>query len=298
MAQEEGVNSLFAPAARKGSAAKNGPTTPKAQPAGSKTPVSSSSPPASAVSARRGSSAEELSRKYKEANKLDYADRIEDGFCDFIAEKVVISREEDGNFDAFMARAQKKLQKAADPVTAMMVLALFLSEFSGRSGAHATGVQDRFAARLRERTRQDGTILLGCLLAEQPGKTKKNKVQGCCLVRHRALAFKAAADRLRVPAALLERDQEKMVAWNVVQISQVAYVVDLVHDPGALYEIGTPKHEEYVRLLALGQSDGHTTNTISSREELEGHVPRPPWHVEARAVPHHLNPAYVGLCSA
>lgn len=275
------VDSLFAPARK---------AAPKKDPEGVESlfaPVkrTQTRQDSRATNASKGAGPEVLSRRYSDTHALASADKIDDGFCDLVAEKVLVDRACDHNFAMFLQRAQRKLERASDPVTSLTVLALLVSEFCGFSGVNAAGLEARFKERLRDGQRSDGKILLGSLMADAPkNKSKQNQVQGCALARHRALAFKAATDMLDLRqgthACTLERDPSRLLAWNMVQLHNVSYVVDLMHDPGALYEATTAKHEEYIRLLAPGLFDTQTM-TISTRKELQGDVPRPPWHIEA-----------------
>mmetsp|Transcript_37618 Transcript_37618/g.70280 ORF Transcript_37618/g.70280 Transcript_37618/m.70280 type:complete len:676 (+) Transcript_37618:178-2205(+) len=267
----DGVDALFAPAARRtGSRPEASPKPPETA-----APSTSARTPANEVAKR-------LSKQYLETHKLDFNDRITDGFLDMVSEKVLLNRERDERLEMFVEKAVKKLHKASDPVTAMMVMALLVSEFCGRSGLHAAGLQGRFKERVEAERESDGMLLLGSLMGEQG---KKKKVLGCCLVRHRALAFKFLADLLQrhYVECTLERNKATMTVWNTVIFDGVSYVLDLMHEPGAMYEAGTQKQEEYIRWLDNGASETHTV-TISMRQELAGRVPRPNWHVETSDV--------------
>lgn len=254
-ADSQAVDALFAPTLRRKSAPT--PAAPLAAPNNGRI------------------SASEVSRRYKESNRLEYGDRILDGFCDHIGDGVVVDRGSDDQLNLVISKSQSKLQKASDPVTALMVLALLVSDVCGRTGSHAIGLQDRCAKTLQEQRGPDGKILLGQLFGEQAGK---KKVPGACLSQHRALAFKVFVDSLGAPECTLERNAERMTAWNTVHMNKVDYVVDLLHDPGSLYEAESAKQHEYLRLLELEFT--RQTTTISRRTELAGKVPRPAWHVE------------------
>lgn len=210
-----------------------------------------------------------------EQNRLECSDRIVDGFVDLAADGVVVDRQEDDVLALVITKAKQKLQKASDPVSLLMVLGLFVSEVCGRSGKHAIDLADRVAKRLDEQRRIDGQVLLGSLFADQG---KKKKVQGAGLSRHRALTFKVLADALGSVECTLERERTSLTAWNTVQLNQVGFVVDLLHEPGALYEAGSQKQQEYVRLLSPGFNN--LQNTLSTQQSLGGQVPRPSWHVE------------------
>lgn len=210
-----------------------------------------------------------------EQDRLECGDRVVDGFVDLAADGVLVHREEDDVLALVITKAQQKLQKASDPVTALMALGLFVSEVCGRSGKHAADLADRAKRRLDEQRRSDNQVLLGSLFGDQ---SKKKKGLGAGLSRHRALTFKVLADALGSIECTLERDKSKLTGWNTVQLSQVGYIVDLIHEPGALYEAGSEKQREYVRRLEPGFVDIH--NTLSTQQSLGGQVPRPSWHVE------------------
>eukprot|EP00928_Gymnodinium_smaydae_P015596 TRINITY_DN15778_c0_g3_i1.p1 TRINITY_DN15778_c0_g3~~TRINITY_DN15778_c0_g3_i1.p1 ORF type:complete len:685 (-),score=165.69 TRINITY_DN15778_c0_g3_i1:76-2130(-) len=260
---EDSVDALFAPAARRGGGAGRG-----AGGAGG-----SASPAASAASS--SASAQEQSKRYKEKGRLDFEEKLVDGFCDHVAEGVIVDRANDDRLANFLRKAEKLLRKASDAVTAVMVMGLLVSEFCGRSGQHAENLDGRF----RELMRGRKGVHLGDLLGEESSKKRKGASQGACPARHRALLFKCLADSLGGAECTLEREGGSVVVWNSVRLEQAVFVVDLVHDPGALYESGSPKMLEYGRLLQPGAPAQFLT-TISCRGELAGRVPRPPWHVE------------------
>lgn len=207
---------------------------------------------------------------------LSADDRICDGFVDYVSESVAVERGGDERLEQFLYKAQSKLQKSSDPVTTLMAMALFVSECCGRSGTHAADLPKRFEQRVRESKQPDGRLPLGCLLGDQ---AKKNKKLGAGLVRHRALVFKLLADVHGLALCTLERDVKRKIAWNTVQVGGTGYVVDLMHDTGTLYEAGSPKQQEYLKLIDPSMSSA-VMETISMRFDLSGHVPRPAWHVE------------------
>ncbi|XP_039610178.1 armadillo repeat-containing protein 3 [Polypterus senegalus] len=70
---------------------------------------------------------------------------------------------------------------------------------------------------------------------------------------HRALLFKALADRLGINCTLNKGEFSR--AWNVVMLieetpktSLVAYIVDLMHSPGRLMKVGSPEAIRYQTL--------------------------------------------------
>ena len=63
-----------------------------------------------------------------------------------------------------------------------------------------------------------------------------------------------------------------------------AFVVDVMFDPGALYEQGSGKADEYLRRLAAGADGGRKREGApaapSMQQGLTGRMLRPSWHVE------------------
>jgi hypothetical protein len=47
---------------------------------------------------------------------------------------------------------------------------------------------------------------------------------------------KAFADSLEFADCTLERWKDPLVAWNKAMLYDSAFIVDVMHDPGALYE--------------------------------------------------------------
>eukprot|EP00927_Polykrikos_kofoidii_P001572 TRINITY_DN10599_c0_g1_i1.p1 TRINITY_DN10599_c0_g1~~TRINITY_DN10599_c0_g1_i1.p1 ORF type:complete len:761 (+),score=104.58 TRINITY_DN10599_c0_g1_i1:188-2470(+) len=229
-------------------------------------------------------SAEALSLRYRDEQRLWFADRLISGFCDHAPEAdVVVDVREDQALQRFLERCQKKLQKVSDPVTALMVMGLLVSEHCGRSGMHAEGIEARLATRFREARAAGARIPIGSLLGDTRSKHRSGPL-GAGLSRQRALLLKFLASTLGTPECTLERDDARGgLAWNTVQLDHVSYVLDLIHDPGALYESGSPKQLEYVKFLSASAQAGVAAARVPlcAREDLLGRVPRPPWHVEA-----------------
>ncbi|CAE7465806.1 SIS8 [Symbiodinium sp. CCMP2592] len=162
-----------------------------------------------------------------------------------------------------------------------MVLALLVSDACGRSGVHASDLQARHAELVAGQRRTTGVLLLGDLLgdvAASPARNSRSRT-GAAL-SERAILFKAGADWLGTFGCTLQRQQNAM--YNVVSISQMPCVVDLLFDPGALYEDPSTRAQEYRRLL-VSVCHGRSLKEAmppSSRTDLSGQMPRPPWHVE------------------
>lgn len=250
-----------------------------------------------------------MSRHYYEHNRIDLGRCMEDGFRDAgpgvepssAGSSLVLDRRRDPALEGFIDRCRKKLRKAKDEATQAMVLALLVSDTCGRSGAHALDLAARHARLAREhRDGNTGEVLLGDLTGDRVSERRgRGKVPptGAALVPQRALLYKAASDWLglmdctleRRPASTNDKVQTIMMAasWNVVMLSSSPHIVDLLFDPGALYEEHSQKASEYRRLLteveslhAAGERASTALQAPSSRKELNGHMPRPPWHVE------------------
>mmetsp|Transcript_48695 Transcript_48695/g.156448 ORF Transcript_48695/g.156448 Transcript_48695/m.156448 type:complete len:978 (-) Transcript_48695:11-2944(-) len=273
-----------------------------------------------------GGGAARLSRLYFELNRIDFSQVLEDGFRDsgigaepsVAGSAVVLDRRRDPALERFVERCKKKLRKAKDEVAQAMVLALLVSDTCGRSGAHASDtVRRHLRLATASRDGDTGELLLGDLLGDKVTGAKrrgKHPPTGAALVPHRALLFKALSDWLGLPSCTLERrppsagEQANNIlyaaSWNLVSVSSMTCVVDLLFDPGALYEEGSPKAVEYRRLLGdaeVAAQEGIASGGASvsahggrggpalplppaSRAELAGHIPRPPWHVEPWAL--------------
>lgn len=205
-----------------------------------------------------------------------------------MADGVVVDRRSDKRLDHFLYKAANKLQAASnEAVTAMMIMALFVSEACGRSGQAPKEMFSRCQKHL-ERVKLEARtkpLLLGSLLGDPSTKKKQEGFLGVGLARHRALLFKVLADSTDNPDTFstLECDEHQAAAWNTVTLNGTDFVVDVLLDPGALYEAGSAKHLEYVRLAdPFNRSDRFAT--ISGREDLRGRVPRPIWHVEPKSL--------------
>ncbi|CAE8656321.1 unnamed protein product, partial [Polarella glacialis] len=240
-----------------------------------------------------------LSQLFFDQGRLEGASqRLEDGFRDAgpelspLAEGVdclLLDAREDPALLCFVDRCRKKLRKAKDEVAQAMVLALLVSDACGRSGVHAAGLGRKHAQLASERRRSSGELLLGDLLADGAGgatgelrRAGKVPASGAALGQQRAVLFKAVADWLGMMPCTLQRQQES--TFNIVHVAQTSCVVDLLFDPGALYEEGSAKAQEY-RKMILADSEGirpsgKPPEPPSARKELAGHMPRPPWHAE------------------
>eukprot|EP00931_Biecheleriopsis_adriatica_P024612 TRINITY_DN1528_c0_g2_i1.p1 TRINITY_DN1528_c0_g2~~TRINITY_DN1528_c0_g2_i1.p1 ORF type:complete len:1000 (-),score=231.79 TRINITY_DN1528_c0_g2_i1:8-3007(-) len=234
-----------------------------------------------------------LSQIFFEQGKLDVSHRMEDGFRDAGPDKnpllagveCLLVERQDQVLLRFMERCKKKLRKAKDDVAQAMVLALLVSDICGRSGMHAKDLPHRYTQLASDHRRSTGELLLGDLLAASPVNperrmnNKQGVSTGAALTPQRAVLFKTLADWLGILGSTLQRQQA--ATFNVVQIGQMPCIVDLIFDPGALYEDPSPKAQEYRRLLqADAATAGGPLEPPSSRKDLAGHMPRPPWHVE------------------
>jgi len=275
-----------------------------------------SSAPASPEAIRNPSSSwggpEQLSEAFCRARRLDYTEILEDGFRDAggrglneacpegmplaAAAVVVVDRRSDSALGEFVNRTAKKLVRASDPVTKVMLTSLLVSEALGRSGEHAATVRQRCEQLVVERLDPaTGAIHLGAILHEQqqgmPGNLKQRK-PGAGTSRHRAVLFKALADWLSIAPCALCRD-EAATTWNTVLVEGEPFVVDVMFDPGALYEENSGKASEYLRRLQQESRDSSSSSgtSVPSRrsqsvaapsvqQNLGGRMLRPSWHVE------------------
>ena len=177
-----------------------------------------------------------------------------------------------------------------------MVAAFQVSEILGRSGYHASTVLQRCERLVADRgDPASGTVLLGHLLHEVR-EGSKTKQPGAGTSRMRAVLFKAVADWLSVAPCSLQREEAAVpgaagVTWNSVQVDGDGYVVDIMFEPGALYEDGSGKACEYLRRLrqeceeAVAPSKSSKARKTESaapslQQNLGGRMLRPSWHVE------------------
>lgn len=105
-------------------------------------------PPSPFSSGTAGPGPVRLSDMFCRTRRLDYNEKLEDGFRDAggrsldapcppgsplpLSALVVVSRKEDEVLAQFLDRAAKKILRANDPVTRLMVAALLVSEVLGR----------------------------------------------------------------------------------------------------------------------------------------------------------------------
>lgn len=233
-----------------------------------------------------------LAERYRVERRLELEEHITDGFCDPVADGVMVDRSRDERLCLFLHKAASKLQKAStEPVTVLMVMALLVSEACGRSGPASGELFTRHRRKMRKARAAAGgrPVLLGCIMGDSTAKKTDDAYLGAALARHRALVFKVLADSLGNPDtySTLESDAGEVAAWNTVFLDGDPFVVDVVLDPGALYEAGSAKHHEYIRLLDPGDDNASNHSfltTITANQELRGKVPRPTWHVEPWAL--------------
>ena len=158
-------------------------------------------------------------------------------------ECLLVDRSQDEALEHFVERCRKKLRKAKDEAAQAMVLALLVSDACGRSGVHAADLEARHAELVASQRRTNGELLLGSLLGEiaSPSRSSHSRT-GAALGPERAILFKAVADWLGTFGCTLQRQQHAL--HNVVNISQMPCIVDLLFDPGALYEDPSTRAQE------------------------------------------------------
>lgn len=256
-----------------------------------------------------------VSEIFAQEGRLDFAIKIEDGFQDYGpgcvpamsstastdvgSETLIVDRQDDNFLAEFLDKLSKKILRANDVVTRIMVAALLTSESLGRSGHHAANTSVRFGRLLLERADPtSGAIKLGDLMHDlaAPGGNK-GKQPGAGFARHRAILFKVVADTLNIAPCSLNRDEDG-VYYNVVLADGEPRVLDVMFDPGALYSEGSGKASEYLKRL---RQDGDQTQEAeaatspspgvrrkgtavppapSMQPNLGGRMLRPSWHVE------------------
>ncbi|CAJ1351597.1 unnamed protein product [Effrenium voratum] len=196
----------------------------------------------------------------------------------------------------WMRKVHKKLARTSDAATRVMVTALQadrgrsllmgggspfgprfwfgpVSEVLGRSGARGLTLNQRFERLLAEQMDPQNQVLVGQLMHETDAKAK---APGAGTSRVRAVLFKAVCDWLQVAPCSLRSSQKGSCAWNAVQVDG-DFVVDVMFEPGALYEEGSAKASEYLRRL---EGPKPADGAPSLQQNLTGRMLRPAWHVE------------------
>lgn len=261
-----------------------------------------------------GPDAATLTEQFARSGHLDLADRLQDGFRDTgsegeafatagsavgLADIIVVDRREDSHLVAWLDKVSKKLLRATDLVTRVMVASLLISETFGRSGQHAVNLQARLERLMMERSDASGAVKLGDLMRDidAPGGSRV-RLPGAGLARHRALLFKVVADWIQVAPCTLHKDEFRAF-WNVLLVDGERFILDVMFDPGALYTEGSGKALEYLRRLRP-QDDSDPSDAaagsgapgIAGRrrdvalaapsvlQNLVGRMVRPSWHVE------------------
>eukprot|EP00931_Biecheleriopsis_adriatica_P051638 TRINITY_DN29980_c0_g1_i1.p1 TRINITY_DN29980_c0_g1~~TRINITY_DN29980_c0_g1_i1.p1 ORF type:complete len:1061 (+),score=260.28 TRINITY_DN29980_c0_g1_i1:313-3183(+) len=198
----------------------------------------------------------------------------------------------------FLEKVAKKIARTNDAATRVMVTAFQVSEILGRSGYHAASVLQRCERLVAERgDPSTGAIRIGDLMHEVATGSSKSRQPGAGTARMRAVLFKAVADWLSVAACSLCREESKRpgsvgLTWNAVQVEGEAFVVDVMFEPGALYEDGSGKAAEYMKRLQQECEEAASSKDPSGRrhevvaaapslqQNLGGRMLRPSWHVE------------------
>eukprot|EP00927_Polykrikos_kofoidii_P015904 TRINITY_DN1712_c0_g4_i1.p1 TRINITY_DN1712_c0_g4~~TRINITY_DN1712_c0_g4_i1.p1 ORF type:complete len:1097 (+),score=221.02 TRINITY_DN1712_c0_g4_i1:195-3485(+) len=278
-----------------------------------------------------------LTEMFVSVGRLDYQDKFEDGFRDVSSVtnsisgsrrqhvEVVVDRHDDPVLTEFVDRAAKKLLRANDTVTRVMVASLLVSEALGRSGDHASDLCRLCDQLLVDRADpKSGAVRLGDLM---PGPREAGglgtRKSGAGKSSHRAILLKAIADWLGIAPCSLVRGGVGgdgaggaagvvTATYCTVLIDGEPFVVDVMFDPGALYEHNSSKAAEYIRRLESehsGQTKAVSTSIVSvegiagrramprasggiavggtsgatapsMQQNLDGRMVRPSWHVE------------------
>eukprot|EP00999_Lentomonas_sp_LEN2_P002867 NODE_731_length_1232_cov_309.337557_g691_i0.p1 GENE.NODE_731_length_1232_cov_309.337557_g691_i0~~NODE_731_length_1232_cov_309.337557_g691_i0.p1 ORF type:complete len:307 (+),score=42.64 NODE_731_length_1232_cov_309.337557_g691_i0:83-1003(+) len=214
---------------------------------------------ATAYGGNRGdrSSRHPSSYLFSRKNLLDFDQKLEDGFydcgrsvslptLDYLKaqephsgrEVILVDRNTDAAFAEMVAKTQHNIDVAKDIRSKVVLLSLSVSNFFG--GTNASLISNTEKGILDLKVKKSSNILpLGELQ------------YGVC--RHRALAFKYICDLEEIPCRLVRGDyfSEKGTeghAWNIVFIENRHYLVDIMHDPGCLYDEGSEKADHYKRV--------------------------------------------------
>mmetsp|Transcript_126588 Transcript_126588/g.405227 ORF Transcript_126588/g.405227 Transcript_126588/m.405227 type:complete len:1035 (+) Transcript_126588:101-3205(+) len=198
---------------------------------------------------------------------------------------LVLDRAADSRLAEFCENASKYLQRGGDAVTRLMVAALLVSEALGRSGdKQAVDLEQRGEDLSLERMDvSSGVVLLGLLLAEKRGAAGKQAGAGGAW--HRSVLLKALCDWFSLAPCALHRGASGASSWNIVHMGDGRYLVDVMFDPGAMYEEGSARAVAYLEHLQKGtrmksKAAGRGAVAPSVEAGVKGKMVRPSWHVE------------------
>jgi len=185
---------------------------------------------------------------------------------------LLVDRSVDRRLSELVESTVKKLGKGSDSATKVMAAALLVSEVLGRSTADVAAMERASEGLVLESLATDGTVMMGDILAN-----REKRQQGAGGARHRAVLLKAYCDWLGLAPCALCRDAAGCT-WNTVTIDGVNYVVDVVLDPGAMYEEDSARATEYTSRLKQVRPSKAAAPSLA--DNLQGRMARPPWHVE------------------
>jgi hypothetical protein len=206
--------------------------------------------------------AERMSKIYFDKGMLDFTERVEDGFYDAgrnaefapfaelerkpnVREVILADAERDPRLYEIRDKAREMLRALPDLEIRIRMLAMYVSNVMG-------GIQVDDVAESNEISKLSSAVLthikqtlgsnvvpLGCV------------THGLC--RHRALLYKYLCDYADIPCRLIRGAYENSShAWNVVLLGRKHYLVDVMHDPMALYAEESEEAQNYRRTARVG----------------------------------------------
>jgi hypothetical protein len=154
-------------------------------------------------------------------------------------EVIYVDTKEDTALMAFLERVKEALHFITDDRARAKRLAELVGEKLGGDLADIVQASDEDVARLNVKVVPLGQLRIG-------------------VCRHRAILYKLCADRVGLRCRLIRGDYHQGNhggghAWNVVLLQDKAFLCDVMHKAGHLYEEGSDKASHYKRLAERGE---------------------------------------------
>jgi len=202
------------------------------------------------------------SYKWQQEGRLDFQDRIGDGFAArYSKELLVLDAEEDWRLRDFVEEVKVALLGVQDQYKAILLVSDMIQKTLGGLGSK---VQDAFQKRIQDlKLPQGDSLYIGELMA---GAQAGYMGSGMC--RHRCLLFKYLAQRLKVcdcaaiTGVIVPNDCQNVSkfrkengfadhAWNIVRLEGRNYLLDVMNMPKQLQSLNSA---EKVQMKVHGES--------------------------------------------
>lgn len=175
-------------------------------------------------------------------------------------EIVIYDQTVDKAFESELGQVQREIFRINDLRERIRLLALLVSRsLGGNDPKYLETIDIRHESEMRKKRRRHMNGLVGVYISHLEA--------GVCA--QRAGKFKYYSDRVRIPCRFV-RGVWKLDAlargiphaWNVVVIDGKFYVVDLMHNPEALYPEGSPEAERYKHFGSNSEETGMCGRSI------------------------------------